>query len=543
MHYILLAVALNLGKENISYMNLADSKKVASEYSTAQQNTTDQNISEAKNDLDVNLPQGNTTPKNVPDGQNTENTNDNSNALPVVSPNDKTLSMIPDDDSNISNTTLPNNNSDFQEPFVGSNNFAELLPEEEVNNATTTTEEEQGPKFLDAIKNKLIAITESPKSNDESKDKNQGPTILDAVKNKVLNGTEKLKETINKSPETTDATNGDKNKSVIDTIKSKTAEIGNKILDTKNVNPTDQTNKDKTTVGTENTNKTTENENIPQLKITGTLFDSELNQAYKTQKKAEDDVMSRYMNSKEVKYTEDEEFQKFINEKSPKKETEEADLLDIPTNIKPREKQVVDYKTQAVPSELMENRSFENRHIPRIMTNQDKQKLLEQTIEYGMLPELKAFMLEIRDADMIMDNQYTLLTYATKNKQHGVMKYLIFIGANTNKRDDRLDTPLNVAIKNNDLEAVKILLNANANPNMVDILKRTPLIYAIEKNYEQIAIYLIDNGADVNLTNGVGEGTLSMSVRLGRTSIKEKILSAMRKNVESTSNTKSQTSN
>ena len=195
MHYILLAVALNLGKENISYMNLADSKKVASEYSTAQQNTTDQNISEAKNDLDVNLPQGNTTPKNVPDGQNTENTNDNSNALPVVSPNDKTLSMIPDDDSNISNTTLPNNNSDFQEPFVGSNNFAELLPEEEVNNATTTTEEEQGPKFLDAIKNKLIAITESPKSNDESKDKNQGPTILDAVKNKVLNGTEKLKET------------------------------------------------------------------------------------------------------------------------------------------------------------------------------------------------------------------------------------------------------------------------------------------------------------------------------------------------------------
>jgi ankyrin repeat protein len=201
----------------------------------------------------------------------------------------------------------------------------------------------------------------------------------------------------------------------------------------------------------------------------------------------------------------------------------------MPTNIIPKEKNIVSYRSGSVPSELLESRSFQNRHIPKVMTNKDRANLLEKIIEYGMIAELRAVMLELRDANSVMENQYTLLTYATKHKQYDIMNYLIHIGANPSKRDERLDTPLIVAVKNNDLNAVKILMNANANPNMIDILRRTPLIYAIEQDFENVALFLIDNGADINITNGVGEGTLSMSVRLGRNSVRQRIIDVLTK--------------
>ena len=50
-----------------------------------------------------------------------------------------------------------------------------------------------------------------------------------------------------------------------------------------------------------------------------------------------------------------------------------------------------------------------------------------------------------------------------------------------------------------------------------------------EKNQEKMGVYLIDKGADVNISNGVGEGTLAMSIRLGRNMIKEEIIKTLRK--------------
>ena len=51
-----------------------------------------------------------------------------------------------------------NDLSEFSVPYVQSNNFAELLPEDEVGNIIQEQKEEEGPKFLDSIKNKLIEI-------------------------------------------------------------------------------------------------------------------------------------------------------------------------------------------------------------------------------------------------------------------------------------------------------------------------------------------------------------------------------------------------
>lgn len=109
-----------------------------------------------------------------------------------------------------------------------------------------------------------------------------------------------------------------------------------------------------------------------------------------------------------------------------------------------------------------------------------------------------------------------------------MMKYLIYNGVDVNRRDKRLNNPVIIAVQNNDIEALKILNDAGANLNILDILKRTPLIYAIEKGYNDIGIYLIENGADINITNSTGEGVLSISERLKRFDIRNKILEKIR---------------
>ena len=161
---------------------------------------------------------------------------------------------------------------------------------------------------------------------------------------------------------------------------------------------------------------------------------------------------------KEITYNEEDDYKKFLAEKDDSSLVKPEKVL-IP-RITPRKKEIISYKNKDVPDELLEARSFQNRHIPTIMQEKDKEALLEKIIEYGMVIEFRAFMNDLRNSNMIMSNQYTLLTYATKNKQYEIMKYLIHIGADVNKRDDKLDTPLNIAVRNNDMDAVQILINA-----------------------------------------------------------------------------------
>ncbi len=519
MHYILLSIALNLGKENIGYMKMDDMK-------------------------------------NAKKLERTVNNAKNTQKTPVQE--------IKEDNSIMDQSFLSDDN-DFVAPYVGSNEFAELLPEDELGNVIT--EEEQGPKFIENIKNKLIKVAEKKEPEVIVGSQVEGPSFFDNIKNKLIgddSGKTKTKEKPkpkdsgaivasedigpsfmdNLKNKVTDAatpkTTTDKNvativgsqiegPSLITKIKEKTKDTAKKIT-TQDLNgPGFISNIKNKILGKEE--KKVEAEEFEKVKIVGTLFDSELNNALKDEKKSqyERDRLNKEMYSdvKEIKYDEDEEYKKFLAEKEDSALVKPEKIL-IP-NIVPRKKEIISYKNKDVPEELLASRSFQNRHIPSIMQDKDRQAMLEKIIEYGMMTEFRAFMNDLRDSNMIMSNQYTLLTYATKNKQHDIMKYLIHIGADVNKRDDRLDTPLNIAVQNNDMNAVQILINANANPNMPDILKRTPLIYCIEKNQEAMGVYLIDMGADVNITNGVGEGTLAMSIRLGRNMIKEKIIEVLRR--------------
>lgn len=518
MHYILLSIALNLGKENIDYMKMDDMKNA----------------------------------------KKLERTINNTKNIQKTA-----VKEIPENDS-VMDASFLNDNNDFAVPYIGSNEFAELLPEDELGNVVN--EEQQGPKFIENIKNKLIKATEKKEPEVIIGSQVEGPGFFDNIKNKFIGedtGKTKTKEkpkpkdigsivasedigpsfinNLKNKAIQTDTSKATTNKnintvvgsqiegpSLITKIKEKTKDTAEKITVKDTSSPSFISNIKNKILGKEE--KKVEAEEFEKVKIVGTLFDSEFNNAIKDEKisEYERDRLNKelYSNAKEIKYDEEEEYKKFLEEKNDSALVKPEKIF-IP-NIVPRKKEIISYKNKDVPEELLEARSFQNRHIPLIMQDKDRQAMLEKIIEYGMMTEFRAFMNDLRDSNMIMSNQYSLLTYATKNKQYDIMKYLIHIGADVNKRDDRLDTPLNIAVQNNDMNAVRILINANANPNMADILKRTPLIYSIEKNQEAMGVYLIENGADVNITNGVGEGTLAMSIRLGRNMIKGKIIEVLR---------------
>lgn len=500
MHYILLSIALNLGKENIDLMKISDLKPVV-------------NINVAKND--TILPQNNTEIE-------TKHNNIESNSIAQ-----QEQPKIPIDDENlISQESFMNDLPEFSVPYVQSNNFAELLPEDEVGNIIQEQKEEEGPKFLDSIKNKLINITNNNSSQAVVGSQAEGPSIIDNIKERIFG--ESKENNVVSSSKITETQPQKENENIIkknatnliETIKDKTEKITDKILNTKEDTKTlaelpDQTNQ----------NNIIDEKNI---KIVGTLFDSELDQALKDENKYKNTYTQFISNEEDVKYLEDEDYQKFLNDKEIETLLRPEKII-IPV-ITPKEKVISNFKTQKVPNELLEPRSFENRHIPKIMQNKEKENILYKVVEYGLIEDLKAIIREEDlDINSMLSNQYTLLTYATKFKQYDIMKYLIHKGADVNKRDDRLDTPLLIAIRNNDLQAVDLLTQSNANLEKIDVMKRTPLILAIEKGYDRIADYLIDNGANTKAKNAMDEEVLDICVRLDRTSIKEKILNLAKK--------------
>lgn len=493
MHYILLTIALNLGTENINYIKLADAKPVKT-------------IQETKSEKTPDSPTQNLSDSNI---------------------------ML---DPGFMNAEEP-----FTVPYVSSNNFADLLPEDEQGNVVYDTEQ-QGPSLLDSIKNRLIKVTEKKETAAVIGSQVEGPTIATQPKKTVTTTPPTVKSTTTTTEETTSPNFIDNIRNIISGKIKQTTEPVTKtgiILDIQQQGPNiiskikdktiETTTKIKSALPTIDKTKTAGEEQTDKISIVGTLFDSEYNQALKGIRATEysriqsDEILK---SSSEVTYEEDKEYQKFLDAKDAETLAKPEKIL-IPL-VKPRQKELSTFKTQEVPEELLADRSYQNRHIPKIMQQKDKEKLLEQIIEYGMITEFRAFMNDLRDANTIMENQYTLLTYATKYKQYEIMKYLIHIGADVNKRDNRLDTPLIIAVYNNDMEAVKILTNANANLNKTDVLKRTPLTYCIEKNQELIGAYLVENGADVNIPSSTGEGMLAMSIRFGRNIIKEKILEVLK---------------
>ena len=81
------------------------------------------------------------------------------------------------------------------------------------------------------------------------------------------------------------------------------------------------------------------------------------------------------------------------------------------------------------------------------------------------------------------------------------MKYLIYLGANVNKRNKDGDTVLMEAVKRGNAEIVKFLIENGANVNQKNKEGETALMVASEKGKADIVKLLIENKADVHQKN------------------------------------------
>ena len=528
MHYILLDIVLELGKKNIQYIKLDDIKK---------NNVIEKKINEPKNDAllnddffenDLILNSSNDMQNTfIEDFANIDN-NNNKTANKIESHNivadNKVTDIQPTNNNEVktdnkTTNTKPNNNEvqtdnkinqnqnietkkskkkqnnfkdTFNDVYLDSKNFENLLlqsEQEDINLDQNTQDNKNNSKYpdipenskLNVIKNKLIKLSDKTQKVRHNKDKN-------SQNNKNTNN-------------------------IIDNIVNKVDQVVNDKMDQVANN---------TKAPEKNLKKTSQT--TPEIKIIGTLYDSELNHTLNQKFSLHRNIPKTpdINKEKELTYHEDEEYEKFFNDEKNKNNLKLEDKISVP-NIKPKPKEVIMYR-QIVPNELLENRSFQNRHIPKILKQEDNEDALEKIIQYGMLNELKAYILYYNNANYIMSNSYSLLTYATKYKQYKLMKYLIHVGADVNKTNNMAETPLMVAVKNNDINAIDILIRSGAKIDVFDNFGRTPLIYCIEKNLERVGAFLVSSGADIHLKNIIDEDMLEMAIRYNRNMIQQSIV-------------------
>jgi len=220
-------------------------------------------------------------------------------------------------------------------------------------------------------------------------------------------------------------------------------------------------------------------------------------------------------------YTEDTEFKAYLTaeEIMDLKLNEEEKKSDIPL-IRPRKKIRHTFINKDVPPELIsEKRSYDNRHVPVIMNNEDIQNMAKEAINNNDLEKLRAIVEEFKNPDLSLNDYKTILNYATSLKRHRIMTYLIYNGADIN-----LYSPVFASIENGDIKGLRILLERNVNINIKDSFHKTLLMIAIEKRNNKIALLLIKYGADGSATNRKGENSIDIARRFKMIEVEAELL-------------------
>ena len=111
----------------------------------------------------------------------------------------------------------------------------------------------------------------------------------------------------------------------------------------------------------------------------------------------------------------------------------------------------------------------------------------------------------------------TPLIIAAKNNRIDLVKYLLYRGADIEKKDDRGRTALLEAAKYGNTHIVKILINNDADVNTTDDENNSPLGLASYAgigemdNYIEIVKILINSGADVDIIHVSGQTPLMIA--------------------------------
>ena len=112
-------------------------------------------------------------------------------------------------------------------------------------------------------------------------------------------------------------------------------------------------------------------------------------------------------------------------------------------------------------------------------------------------------------------NEISLLMYSCKENKLDVAKYLLELDVDVNDIDLNKNTALMYAAKNCNTEIAKILIQHGAKVNMADKLGETPLMIAIDRKNADLVEYLLESGADMDVKASDGKGILNYAVNSG----------------------------
>ncbi|MDR0571518.1 MAG: ankyrin repeat domain-containing protein [Rickettsiales bacterium] len=175
-------------------------------------------------------------------------------------------------------------------------------------------------------------------------------------------------------------------------------------------------------------------------------------------------------------------------------------------------KRLDNFATSDIPPEILSyTRSEENRHIPIVLRNEDLFAISRQAVFENNLALLRSIIEKIQDPDFLVDNRYTLLSLSINNKRFDLVKFLVFNGANVNRRDLEGNSPLHSAILTRDRRIIDFLIKNGAELDLQNANGETPLMLATKTSQADLAIYIIRLGADLAIKNNDGLNILDIA--------------------------------
>ena len=126
--------------------------------------------------------------------------------------------------------------------------------------------------------------------------------------------------------------------------------------------------------------------------------------------------------------------------------------------------------------------------------------------------------------DSFDDEDGDLLHSSSANGRIDLVQRLLARGADVNKRDEFLQTPLDVASHHGRLAIAKTLIKYGADANSRDIVGWTPLHTAARHGHVDIVELLLDKGADIHATEREGYTALHIASANGYLEIVRSLL-------------------
>lgn len=183
--------------------------------------------------------------------------------------------------------------------------------------------------------------------------------------------------------------------------------------------------------------------------------------------------------------------------------------------ILPRKKDLNNYIVEELPPIpiLNRSRSYDNLHIPYVLTPKEKIDIMFSAISLGSVTFFNEAFKYVQNPNIYNDQGDTILTYALLIKKYPVIASVLAKGADPNLPNKLGHTPVEIAIEMIDFKALEMLANNNANLKYVDSFGRTYLMHAARVGFLPAVDLLVRRGIDVNVMDEDGFTALSIAYR------------------------------